>query len=389
MAPLMQQDERSVALGGGRLEERIPFGFARNLRIADRIVVTGMVPSSEIPSLIQSCDLLVHPSYREGLPRVVVQAMLAGVPVVATDADGTRDVCVPRKQVDWCPSAMLKSALRPPGPSSTIHSDRNNGPKKPKPRSVPSSPSMPTWTRGASAVCRCWLEAVVCCLAKPLGWLRTMFAPTLTTPTYQTVLREALEAECQSLGDPDIGQVEPRRGWRQLIVAHLKAADQDPAGDRFLARAIRMPLVLHLVDQKIAEGNLALWMQLGIAEPKPGHVASVCALLNKSTRFSEAAIRILQSDLKLIRDGSCSLKIFDNGLIFLVFEIAARPPRKRKLFLSRQAFRRGVGPAVAGRYSRCSNPPLNPNTRTQAWHEAKVYDALHPVLELLGRVGSS
>ncbi|MEC7130027.1 MAG: hypothetical protein VXW42_07565, partial [Planctomycetota bacterium] len=31
---------------------------------------------------------------------------------------------------------------------------------------------------------------------------------------------------------------------------------------------------------------------------------------------------------------------------------------------------------------------MNPNTRTQAWHEAKVYDALHPVLELLGRVGS-
>ena len=74
-----------------------------------------MVPSSEIPSLIQSCDLLVHPSYREGLPRVVVQAMLAGVPVVATDADGTREVCVPEKTGRLVPIGdveALRSALQ-------------------------------------------------------------------------------------------------------------------------------------------------------------------------------------------------------------------------------------------------------------------------------------
>lgn len=89
--------------------------LARKLGIADRIVVTGMLPSSEIPSLIQSCDLLVHPSYREGLPRVVVQAMLARVPVVATDADGTREVCVPEKTGRLVPTAdveALRSALQ-------------------------------------------------------------------------------------------------------------------------------------------------------------------------------------------------------------------------------------------------------------------------------------
>lgn len=89
--------------------------LARKLGIADRIAVTGMVPSSEIPSLIQSCDLLVHPSYREGLPRVVVQAMLARVPVVATDADGTREVCVPKKTGRLVPVGdveALQSALQ-------------------------------------------------------------------------------------------------------------------------------------------------------------------------------------------------------------------------------------------------------------------------------------
>ncbi|MEC8093264.1 MAG: glycosyltransferase, partial [Planctomycetota bacterium] len=61
------------------------------------------------------CDLLVHPSYREGLPRVVVQAMLARVPVVATDADGTREVCVPEKTGRLVPIAdieALRSALQ-------------------------------------------------------------------------------------------------------------------------------------------------------------------------------------------------------------------------------------------------------------------------------------
>ena len=116
MAPLMQKDERLRLLwvgDGWRKEARL--ALARKLGIADRIVVTGMVPSSEIPSLIQSCDLLVHPSYREGLPRVVVQAMLAGVPVVATDADGTRDVCVPGKTGRLVPIGdveALRSALQ-------------------------------------------------------------------------------------------------------------------------------------------------------------------------------------------------------------------------------------------------------------------------------------
>jgi len=39
----------------------------------------------------------VHPSYREGLPRTVVQAMLGGKPVIANDVDGTREVCIPEK----------------------------------------------------------------------------------------------------------------------------------------------------------------------------------------------------------------------------------------------------------------------------------------------------
>lgn len=58
-----------------------------------RLIVTGLVPPERIPGLIRAMDVLAHPSYREGLPRTVPQALLAGVCPVAYDVDGTREVC--------------------------------------------------------------------------------------------------------------------------------------------------------------------------------------------------------------------------------------------------------------------------------------------------------
>lgn len=58
-----------------------------------QVLLTGLVPPDEIPGLIRSMDVLAHPSYREGLPRTVPQALLAGVCPVAYDVDGTGEVC--------------------------------------------------------------------------------------------------------------------------------------------------------------------------------------------------------------------------------------------------------------------------------------------------------
>jgi glycosyltransferase involved in cell wall biosynthesis len=55
---------------------------------------TGHAPPEEVPDLIASMDLLVHPSLWEGLPRAPVEALLAGRPVVAFDCDGTREVVI-------------------------------------------------------------------------------------------------------------------------------------------------------------------------------------------------------------------------------------------------------------------------------------------------------
>lgn len=62
--------------------------------LAARVVTTGLVPSERVPAHMRAMDVLVHPSYREGLPRTVPQALLCGVPVVAYDVDGTREACI-------------------------------------------------------------------------------------------------------------------------------------------------------------------------------------------------------------------------------------------------------------------------------------------------------
>jgi glycosyltransferase involved in cell wall biosynthesis len=41
---------------------------------------------------IQSCDIYLLTSHFEGLPFTILEAMASGVPVVATDVEGTRDV---------------------------------------------------------------------------------------------------------------------------------------------------------------------------------------------------------------------------------------------------------------------------------------------------------
>lgn len=54
------------------------------------VLFTGQVES--LAPWFQQAALLLHTSRNEGLPNVVMEAMAAGVPVVATDAGGTREL---------------------------------------------------------------------------------------------------------------------------------------------------------------------------------------------------------------------------------------------------------------------------------------------------------
>jgi glycosyltransferase involved in cell wall biosynthesis len=65
----------------------------RAAKPAGQIVVTGLMAQDQVPGLTRAMDVLAHPSYREGLPRTVPQALLCGVCPVAYEVDGTGEVC--------------------------------------------------------------------------------------------------------------------------------------------------------------------------------------------------------------------------------------------------------------------------------------------------------
>ncbi len=62
------------------------------LGLAHCVKFTGLLPPSRIPLVLQSSDILVHCSLREGLTRAIPQGMLCGLPAVAFDLDGTKEV---------------------------------------------------------------------------------------------------------------------------------------------------------------------------------------------------------------------------------------------------------------------------------------------------------
>ena len=81
-------------VGDGWWRDRL-MGRIRDAGLEGSVIVTGLVPPTGpggVPGYMRAMDLLVHPSYREGLPRTVPQALLCGTPVVAYDVDGTAEV---------------------------------------------------------------------------------------------------------------------------------------------------------------------------------------------------------------------------------------------------------------------------------------------------------
>lgn len=79
--------------------------------VREQVLMTGLVPPERIPALLRAMDLLAHPSYREGLPRTIPQALLSAVPVVAYDTDGAREVCIEGQTGRLIPTGDL-AALR-------------------------------------------------------------------------------------------------------------------------------------------------------------------------------------------------------------------------------------------------------------------------------------
>jgi glycosyltransferase involved in cell wall biosynthesis len=60
--------------------------------LAGRVSFTGFVDREQMRKQVADADVLVLPSYREGVPRSLIEGMAAGRPAVATDVRGCREL---------------------------------------------------------------------------------------------------------------------------------------------------------------------------------------------------------------------------------------------------------------------------------------------------------
>ncbi len=84
-------DVRLVILGDGPSRESLQ-EMTETLGMADRVEFTGLLPFEMVPSYLKSADLFCFASVTETQGLVTLEALAAGLPVVAVDASGTRDV---------------------------------------------------------------------------------------------------------------------------------------------------------------------------------------------------------------------------------------------------------------------------------------------------------
>jgi glycosyltransferase involved in cell wall biosynthesis len=80
-----------VVVGDGPERERLE-RLALENHVADRIFFAGQRSKEETFGLMTACDVFVLNSTYEGFPHVVLEAMCAGLPVIATAVGGTPEL---------------------------------------------------------------------------------------------------------------------------------------------------------------------------------------------------------------------------------------------------------------------------------------------------------
>jgi len=111
---VINSENRNVKLmmvGTGPKKEDL-LKILTKMNIEDEVIFTGRVEPQKIHKYYQAADIFVLPSYTEGLPVSVLEAMACGLPVVATNVGGIPEIITDRVNGFIVPSKNEKELIK-------------------------------------------------------------------------------------------------------------------------------------------------------------------------------------------------------------------------------------------------------------------------------------
>lgn len=108
-ATLQKERVKCWIIGDGKERKNLS-ELASQLRVTDKVVFTGEKKFNEAIGLLKDADILVNPSYTEGLPTSVIEAALCGKAIIATDVGGTKEIVTENSAILVPPGDVEKLA---------------------------------------------------------------------------------------------------------------------------------------------------------------------------------------------------------------------------------------------------------------------------------------
>ncbi len=110
--PLLPAHIKFLVLGVGP-DEAMLRALATQLGVIDRIHFLGHIPHDMLPLYLQASDVFIRPSRSEGMGNSFIEAMAAGIPVIATRVGGIPDFLVDPKDSPEHPTGLTVAVNDP------------------------------------------------------------------------------------------------------------------------------------------------------------------------------------------------------------------------------------------------------------------------------------
>ncbi|MHA1264587.1 MAG: glycosyltransferase family 4 protein [Candidatus Helarchaeota archaeon] len=85
-----------IFIGEGLFKQEL-IDICNQLEISEKVIFLGWLPRKELKYYYNACDLLIYPSFIEGSPLALIEAMKCGLPIIASDIPGLDELVIQNK----------------------------------------------------------------------------------------------------------------------------------------------------------------------------------------------------------------------------------------------------------------------------------------------------